>query len=213
MVNHGPCGARRGADRPRPAPFHGGARRPADHSRRALPSPQALRPAGTAPPPLRQGVGAQRLLRMGAPRSRRPFSRDRGLRPRIHDPAWRMDLWRGGSPVRGILGWILSAVQVRRVGRGDAPRVFQRAAARHRRPVLASITHCSAAVSRQDPASVRRCPRLRRLGITTGRQPVVRDSASVAERSARFLHPRGPRPVMALHRRCQTGVRTHTRER
>ena len=56
-----------------------------------------------------------------------------------NDPSRRMDLWRGGSPVRGILGWILSVVQARRVGRGDAPHVSQRAAAGHRRPVLASV--------------------------------------------------------------------------
>src|SRR5437763_16787973 len=46
-----------------------------DRSRRSLPSPQALCPAGTAPPPPRQGVGEQRLRRMGSPRSRRPTAR------------------------------------------------------------------------------------------------------------------------------------------
>jgi GT2 family glycosyltransferase len=51
-----------------------------DRSRRGLPSPQALCPTGTAPPPPRQGVGEQRLRRMGAPRSRRPWHRSaRGL--------------------------------------------------------------------------------------------------------------------------------------
>src|SRR5437763_2548383 len=44
-----------------------------DRSRhRRLPSPQALCPAGTAAPPPRQGVVAQRLRRMGGPRSHRP---------------------------------------------------------------------------------------------------------------------------------------------
>jgi hypothetical protein len=49
--------------------MYDGARALSDRSRRGLPSLQALCPAGTAPPPPRQGVGEQRLRRMGSPRS------------------------------------------------------------------------------------------------------------------------------------------------
>jgi hypothetical protein len=45
------------------------ARALSDCSRRGLPSPHALCPAGTAPPPPDAGVGEQRLRRMGSPRS------------------------------------------------------------------------------------------------------------------------------------------------
>ena len=48
---------------------------PPDRSRHCLPSPHALCPAGTAPPPPRQGVGEQRLLPMGFLRRRGPFAR------------------------------------------------------------------------------------------------------------------------------------------
>src|SRR5207248_1440095 len=51
-------------------------RRPRHRSARGLPSPHALCPTGTAPPPPRQGVGEQRLRRMGSPRRRRPAARD-----------------------------------------------------------------------------------------------------------------------------------------
>ena len=50
-------------------------------------------------------------------------------------------------------------------------------------------------------------------GCTTGRQQVVRNSASLAERSAELPHTRSLRPVVAPHKRCQVCVRTHTRER
>jgi len=53
--------------------MYDGARALSDRSRRGLPSPHALCPAGTAPPPPRQGVGEQRLRRLGAPR--RPLDR------------------------------------------------------------------------------------------------------------------------------------------
>ena len=56
--------------------MYDGARALSDRSRRGLPSPHALCPAGTAPPPPRQGVGEQRLRRMGSPRRRRPAARD-----------------------------------------------------------------------------------------------------------------------------------------
>jgi hypothetical protein len=46
-----------------------------DRRLRGLPSPQALCPAGTAPPLPRQRVGEQRLRRMGAPRRRRPVTK------------------------------------------------------------------------------------------------------------------------------------------
>src|SRR5438105_4841215 len=100
--------------------------------------------------------------------------------------------WLGGSPARGILHWILSVVQARRVGRGDAPHVSQRAAASHRRPVLAS-THIAPRRYHggpQRPSGVIQAfagwVQGRIAYAPTGWQQGVRDSAAVAERSAGF---------------------------
>jgi hypothetical protein len=96
-------------------------------------------------PPGQSGSHGKRRARQSPDRSRRSLSRcaDREERERQSQVFTTlrgdMDFWRGGSPVRGILGWILSVVQARRVGHGDAPYASQRAAAGHRRPVLASI--------------------------------------------------------------------------
>jgi hypothetical protein len=48
--------------------MYDGARALSDRSWRGLPSPHALCPVGTAPPPSDAGVGEQRLRRMGSPR-------------------------------------------------------------------------------------------------------------------------------------------------
>jgi len=131
--------------------------------------------------------GKRRAPRQSPDRSRRAVCRSRCARlavAGIHDPSRRMDLWRGGSPVRGILGWILSVVQARRVGCGDAPRVSQRAAARHRRPVLGQYA-LPRDGSTEGPSVRWALSTPTQAGCTTGRQQVAHDSASVAERAAR----------------------------
>jgi hypothetical protein len=135
-----------------------------------------------------------------------------------NDPSRRMDLWRGGSPVRGILGWILSAVQVRRVGRGDV-----RVSLNVLRPGTGDLCSHPCALPRD--------------GITAG--PSVRPALSIPTQAgcmtawqagcARFhgggREQRGvpattrPTPVVALHSRCHArrvyarthATRTHAR--